>query len=115
MLGFNDGNTVSALSASVTSCPFFSPDNQFILINLSNVKPFSSAANLLLSVPKVATFCVGECTSHQREDPALFYFILFFTFSVWAGHVARMGGRERSVQGAGGETRGEETAGETQA
>ena len=29
----------------------------------------------------------------------------------WAGH----GGRERSVQGAGGETRGEETAGETQA
>ena len=25
------------------------------------------------------------------------------------------GGRERSVQGAGGETRGEETAGETQA
>ena len=33
----------------------------------------------------------------------------------WAGHVARMGGRERSVQGAGGETQGEETAGETQA
>ena len=27
----------------------------------------------------------------------------------------RYGGRERSVQGAGGETRGEETAGETQA
>ena len=33
----------------------------------------------------------------------------------WAGHVARMGGRERSVQGAGGETRGEEAAGETKA
>ena len=33
----------------------------------------------------------------------------------WAGHVARMRGRERSVQGAGGETRGEETTGETQA
>jgi hypothetical protein len=33
----------------------------------------------------------------------------------WAGHVARMGGRERRVQGFGGETRGKETAGETQA
>ena len=32
----------------------------------------------------------------------------------WAGHVA-VRGRKRSVQGAGGETRGEETAGETQA
>ena len=32
----------------------------------------------------------------------------------WTGHVARMG-EGRSVQGAGGETRGKETAGETQA
>jgi hypothetical protein len=33
----------------------------------------------------------------------------------WVGHVARMGGRERCVQGSGGETWGKETAGETQA
>ena len=33
----------------------------------------------------------------------------------WAGHVARMGGEESRVQGFGGETRGKETTGETQA
>jgi hypothetical protein len=31
----------------------------------------------------------------------------------WAGHVARMMGGERRVQGFGGETRGKETTGET--
>ena len=33
----------------------------------------------------------------------------------WAGPCGPYGGRERSLQGAGGETRGEETAGETKA
>jgi len=63
--------------------PFF--DNQFLSseINLSNVESFSSAVNLLLSIPKVATSCVGECTSHQREDLVLFYFIfLLLVFSL---------------------------------
>jgi len=33
----------------------------------------------------------------------------------WAGHVARMGEKERFVQGFGGETRGKETIWKTQA
>ena len=33
----------------------------------------------------------------------------------WAGHVARMGGEERRIQGLGGEVLGKETTWETQA
>ena len=61
-------------------------DNQFLSaeINLSNVKPFSSAANLVLKVPKVATFYVGECTTHQREELISIYFISYVQCSRWA-------------------------------
>ena len=34
---------------------------------------------------------------------------------IWVGHVARMGGQERSIQDFGGETRGKETTRKTQA
>ena len=42
-------------------------------------------------------------------------FMYFYCYVYMGGACGPYGGRERSLQGAGGETRGEETAGETKA
>ena len=65
MMGTECQRFLPVLLLAPTPTPFF--NNQFLSaeMNLSNVKPFSSAANLVLSEPRVATICVGECSSHH--------------------------------------------------
>ena len=46
------------------------------------------------------------CVLHIQSNTSIFHLVV-----QWVSY----GGRERSVQGAGGETRGEETPGETKA
>ena len=60
----------------------------------------------------------GECrTLHYEEpdalhfSPNIFFWVIKSRKLKWAGHVARMGGKERWIQSSGGETCGKEPLG----